>query len=94
MRIKIACDNHISKHNCEKLNNSGYDVVLRATDEPDWEWCTSAMLRGAEVFISCDWDIELYCKINRLKALQLPQGKGGKKQYDWVKSKLDALYGE
>lgn len=89
--IKIACDNHVSINNIEKLKTIGYTVVFRAWDESDFQWCNNALDKGANVFISCDWDIEFICNQNNVFCIRLPQNKGGKAQFNYITAQLKKI---
>lgn len=91
MNLKIACDNHVSLENIERLKFMGYSVVFRAWHETDWSWCNEALEKGANVFISCDWDIEFFCNTNNASCIRLPQNKGGKAQLNYITNRLKKL---
>ena len=54
---KIAVDNQISKAIVKNLIKKGYDIVLRAEDEPDVVWLQNALDLGASHVVSPDLDI-------------------------------------
>ena len=89
--MKIACDNHVSLKTMKALKENGYDVVFRAWSESDWNWCKQAVDLKATVFISCDWDIEFFCKQNGFSCIRLPQGKGGTPQATFILNQLEKL---
>lgn len=73
----IACDNHVGNRTIEKLENHGHKIVLRAGDIRDEWWFEEAMDRGADIFISADWDIGILCNRYNKDWIQLPTGVGG-----------------
>lgn len=89
--FKIACDNHVSLKVIDELKAYGYDVVFRAWNESDWEWCNHALSLGANVFVSCDWDIEFFCNQKNVICIRLPQGKSGKSQRNYITDRLKKL---
>lgn len=74
--MKLACDNGISLAACDALEAAGHEVVFRAVDEPDEWWVREAIERGAECFVSCDWDIELMADDRGKLSVRL-DGNGG-----------------
>lgn len=89
--FRIACDNHVSLKVIEELETYGYKVVFRAWDETDWNWCNQAIDLNANVFISCDWDIEFFCNQKNIACIRLPQGKGGNAQRNYIVGQLKRL---
>jgi riboflavin biosynthesis pyrimidine reductase len=57
--LKIAVDNQISKDIVKRLIKKGYNIVLRAQDEPDEQWVEAALDLGANVIVSPDVDIPI-----------------------------------
>lgn len=92
-KIKIACDNHVGLNVIKVIQESGYEVVFRAWDESDWEWLNKAKSLGANLFISCDWDVEFFCNKNNFCCIRLPQGKGGKTQMEFILKALRRFHG-
>jgi len=91
MEIKIACDNHVSVQNIELLRQFGYTIVFRAWNESDWEWCNKSLELGANVFISCDWDIEFFCNKENVFCIRLPQNKAKKEQLNYITKQLKKI---
>lgn len=71
--MKLALDCQISFKGAKILNNSGHTVVYHARHEHDQLWVRRAVEKGAEVFISPDWDIDIMCNQLNLYCIKLKQ---------------------
>jgi hypothetical protein len=91
--MKIAVDTQISKGVVNRLNNTGYEVVYRASTEPDEVWVPAALDRGATVFVSPDLDIPRI--LDRVgvdyKWIDVEQGLRSDKQYDYLVKRFKKL---
>lgn len=75
--MKLACDNSVSRAAIAALAAAGHDTVVWAEDEPDEWWFAEGVAKGAECFISPDWDIALMADNHGFKRVLLPNGVKG-----------------
>lgn len=75
--MNIAVDRQVSNIAIEYLENIGHYVVYCANHEPDNIWFDSALYKGADLFISPDWDISFLCNKHNKKFIRLKQGLKG-----------------
>ena len=78
--MKIACDTGVSRAAIEVLQQHGHEVVYWASTEPDEWWFKDASAKGAEVFVSNDWDIILMADEHGKERVHLRNGIAGSKQ--------------
>lgn len=71
--MKLALDNQVSDKIARILNNSGHTIVYHAGHEHDELWLNLAYQKGAEVYISPDYDVENFAYNNNLEFIRFPQ---------------------
>lgn len=75
--MKLACDNSISGAAIRALRRAGHETVVWAQDEPDEWWFAAGVAKGAECFVSPDWDIVLMADERGIMRVQMPNGVKG-----------------
>lgn len=78
--MKIACDTGVSGAAIDVLKKNGHEIVYWASHEPDEWWFKDANERGAEVFVSHDWDIVLMADEAGKARIHLRNGIAGSRQ--------------
>lgn len=88
--MKLALDNQIG-NKVAKMLSKHHDIVIRAHDLPDHIWLTEALNSGADFIISPDLDIAVFICREQSDAIwiELPQGLGGEKQYNFIMKKIE-----
>lgn len=82
--MRIAVDNQISGSTINLLENKGHKVVFWARHEHDEWWFLEALDKGADIFISPDWDIVILANQHDVPCIHLPQGLKGKDQATYI----------
>lgn len=86
--MKLALDNQIGYEIATQLKKMGHQIVYHARDEHDELWLAKAFKGGAEIFISPDWDVDIFCnKVDR-KCIRLPQSVKGHQIFEYIKKGL------
>jgi predicted nucleic acid-binding protein len=92
MEIILAIDCQVSKINVQLLEHEyGYPIAYYARDEHDQLWCNRAIKNNATVFISPDYDIEIFCNIHDKKFIRYPQNIKGVDALNYIVKKLNLL---
>jgi len=84
----IACDNIISFEDIERLESYGFKTVKWAGQEHDELWFREGIEKGAEVFVSPDYDIGILCNHYNKRWLQIPSGVSRVERYHFVLNNL------
>jgi hypothetical protein len=86
--VKLALDNHVSLKCALKLSFVGHEIVYHARDEHDELWLSRALSAGAQVFVSADWDVDIFCNKVSAKCILLKQGLKCSDQYELLVREL------
>lgn len=90
-QVKVAFDTQVSRRAVEAAQDNGFNVVYWAGHTHDELWFREAMDRGAEVFVSPDWDIAVLANRFDKTFIKLPQNLGKGKLVDFVVNQLVKL---
>lgn len=71
--MRLALDNQVGYKVASELVKLGHTIVYHARDEHDELWLTRALHLGAEVFISMDWDVDIFCNKVGCKCIRIGQ---------------------
>lgn len=82
--MKLALDNQLGHSVIKALKVSGHEVVFTAGDFPDHIWFKKAVIAGAELFFSPDYDIENMALNNGISFIRIPQRIGKNELSDYV----------
>lgn len=86
--MRVAFDTQVPSATIKAAEGCGHQVVYWAKDEHDEWWFREAMERGADVFVSPDWDIALMANKNGLGFIKLPRGIGKSRLVDFILNRL------
>lgn len=89
--MKLALDNQVGKTVAKQLEQSGYTVVYHAQDEMDQVWLPRARDKGADVFISPDWDVDFFCNRHNKKCIRLKQGQNKQQTLTYILKNLERI---
>lgn len=71
--MKLALDCQVSFNCAKALILAGHTVVYHARQEHDQLWTRRALDKGADCFVSPDWDIDILCNQWNLRCIRLKQ---------------------
>jgi hypothetical protein len=87
----VACDNCVSRETIIEVIRHGWLIVYVAKHENDELWLDVAKRRGANVFISADFDVENFALNRNLDFIRIPQKVGHDEQARRVVQEMEKL---